>query len=270
MIRKLAEGEGFAVFSLGDVEVVALCDGHVDMPVSRLRLAGDAALPDEALAGVPRVGGQLRLSVNAFLIRHGGASLLIDTGAGDAWHATMGRVPAALARAGIDPATIGAVALTHTHIDHLSGLALPDGRPAFPAASVIHVPAAEMELFAAEPRMAPFRALCRPLSAGQNLLGCVTAVAAPGHEVGHTSYRVQGSEGGVLIWGDLVHVPALQFARPEVTWEFDADQDRARTSREALLRLVVAEDLAVAGAHLDFPGLGRVAQAGQGYSFTPL
>jgi hypothetical protein len=74
----------------------------------------------------------------------------------------------------------------------------------------------------------------------------------------------------LLIWGDTVHVPSIQFARPELTWEYDADQAAARSMRLELMRRVSRPGCFVAGAHLDFPGIGTVVQAGSGFRYRPL
>ncbi|MBW8487719.1 hypothetical protein [Actinomadura parmotrematis] len=62
-----------------------------------------------------------------------------------------------------------------------------------------------------------------------------TAIPTPGRTPGHTVYDEHG-DGDVhlLVWGDTVHVPALQFTCPKVPWEFDTDQSRARAARVAL------------------------------------
>ncbi len=74
----------------------------------------------------------LRLSVNAFFVTDGTRSVLIDTGASNAWHdPTMGLIYDALDEAGIDRAQVTDVAITHKHEDHISGLIAPDGSEAF-------------------------------------------------------------------------------------------------------------------------------------------
>jgi glyoxylase-like metal-dependent hydrolase (beta-lactamase superfamily II) len=73
-----------------------------------------------------------------------------------------------------------------------------------------------------------------------------------------------------VVWGDIVHVPSLQFDRPEIAWEFDADQDQARASRLRIMALAADNRDYVAGAHLDSPGVGRVSRFGNSFRFDPL
>lgn len=252
---------------VGDLTVIALSDGQTVMPATHLRGRDGAALPEAALQGADLVDGKLRLQVNAFVVKGPEGCLLIDTGAADAWHTSLGLLPDAMAEAGIAADDITVVALTHTHVDHISGLVRGDTGFAFPQAGKVFVPEAEMGLFRAEDRMARVLPRAVMMQPGEGVMPGVVAIAAPGHEVGHTAFLVGGS---LLIWGDIVHHPAIQFAQPEVTWVFDTDQDMARTTRLSLIARAASENWSVAGAHLAFPGIGRISVAGDGYAFHPI
>jgi glyoxylase-like metal-dependent hydrolase (beta-lactamase superfamily II) len=258
-MERVRQGTGFVTMRIGQAEVTALHDGYADMPLERLRRGGRAA----QAPGVVLVEGKLRLSVNAYLVRMNGHVVLVDTGSADAWHPTVGRLSAAMAEAGVDADAVQVVVLTHTHVDHISGLKRPDGRPAFPQAEV-RVPVAEVDLFRAEARMAGI--VPRGIAPGDTVVPGMRAVAAFGHEVGHTAYLVEG----LLIWGDVVHVPSVQFADPGLTWAFDTDPAMAHATRLQLMARAVADGLWVAGAHLDFPGVGRLEAAGDAYRFVPV
>lgn len=268
-MRRVAFGENFATYQVGAVRVTALRDGWVDMPPSRLRQPGNQPF-DELTPEIPLAEGKLRLSVNAFLVETSPDLILVDTGASNAWEPSMGRLPQALAEAGIAADRITRVALTHTHIDHINGLVRPDGSEGFPRLAHLWVPEAELDLFRAERRLARFHALATPFEAGHLLDGVLHVVAAPGHELGHSAFRVASGGDELLIWGDTVHVPSIQFARPELTWEFDADQEAARASRLRLLDWAAHDGRWIAGAHLDWPGVGQLKRDGDGFRFEPL
>ncbi len=214
--------------------------------------------------------GMLRLQVNAFLIEASDGNLLIDTGCSNAWRTTTGKLYDALDEAHISRSAVRAIAITHTHVDHINGLVMPDGKPAFSAVEVIYVPENETQLFAVESRLAAVASLVKPLKNGDKIGRHVTAEAAYGHEIGHSAFLVQSCEDSLLVWGDIVHAPAVQFSHPDVTWEFDADQSKARRTRAKLLERTARERLPVAGAHLPFPGIGHVRADGRAYSFSPL
>jgi hypothetical protein len=67
-----------------------------------------------------------------------------------------------------------------------------------------------------------------------------------------------------------VHVAVVQFPFPEVTISYDVDRAMARSAREGLFPQIVEKGWPIAGAHLPFPGLGRVEKDGKGYKYTPL
>ena len=73
----------------------------------------------------------------------------------------------------------------------------------------------------------------------------------------------------VLIWGDIVHMPALQLAAPEAGAVLDIDRAQGVATRRRVLDMVAAERLRVAGIHMDFPAFGHIAKSGTGYRFVP-
>lgn len=258
-------GELFARFSLGNFAITVLSDGYADMPTSRLH--GATALD---LLPLPLFDGQLRLSVNAFLVETPSGTLLIDTGSANVWRTTTGRLFEALAEARVAPENIEMIALTHTHVDHVNGLVMPDGHETFFNATWICVPENELSLFHAEERLRSTFSKLAVFSDNDKIAEGVTALAAYGHEKGHSAFLIESGDERLLIWGDTIHVPSLQFSKPHITWEFDADQNQARQSRLHLLDWVSKEKIAVAGAHHDFPGIGYVASAASGYRFAAL
>lgn len=263
-MRLIARGQNYASFEFGDLKVVALRDGYVDMPPTRLRQVSGKSF-DTLPPGVHLAEGQLRLSVNAFLVIDKDQSVLIDTGASNSWLPTMGRLLEAMHEAAIDRESVTRVALTHTHEDHVNGLIAPDGSVAFPRAERIFVPHEELSVF--EGRLAPLKDRVTPIDDGFPVSERVTARKAAGHSPGHMTYEARSSAGHLVAWGDIMHVPSLQFARPEIGWEFDSNQSKARDARLTLLERIARPDTYVAGAHLEFPGMGRVTKSGNAFVF---
>jgi glyoxylase-like metal-dependent hydrolase (beta-lactamase superfamily II) len=261
-MNPVAHGEHHTSFEFGDLVIISLRDGYVDMPPSRLRNDSDEPL-DPLPDAVPLVGGNLRLSVNAFLVIDGARSLLVDTGASNSWHPTMGSLLDGLDEAGIGRETITDVAITHTHADHVNGLIAPDGSDAFPRLEQIFVGAGDVATFTGA--LARFRDRVVAVEDQRSVSECIVALPFAGHTPGHTVYDVTSSAGHLLVWGDTVHVPSLQFTQPQVTWEFDGDQPKARAARELLLDRLTGLGYFVAGAHLDSPGIGYVTRSGAGY-----
>jgi glyoxylase-like metal-dependent hydrolase (beta-lactamase superfamily II) len=248
----------------GAWRVWSLSDGYLDMPADLLRDPHDKPVREAAQGGP-----QLRLSVNCFALAGPGVDgVLIDSGGGG-WALTVGRLEQTMAEAGIDPASITVLALTHTHQDHVHGLLTPDGRVLFPNLKVIVISEAAVESFRAEPHLAQFRPLLRPIRDGEYVAERLRAVALPGHAPGHTGYAFDTEEDHFLFFGDVVHVPALQFANPAFSWGFDDDQPTARATRLRVFQDTVATGTWIAGAHLGRPGIGRVVRKGKAYGYEP-
>ena len=127
-MKRRNSGDNYTSYKIGALTLTSLRDGYVDMPITRLRQPGNKVFGDELPQQVRLVDGNLRLSVNAFSLDDGTNVTLIDTGASNAWLASMGLLPEALREANIAVNRIRTIAFTHTHIDHINGLILPNGQ----------------------------------------------------------------------------------------------------------------------------------------------
>jgi glyoxylase-like metal-dependent hydrolase (beta-lactamase superfamily II) len=245
----------------GGWRVWSLSDGYIEMPADLLR--------DRQNNPVPQAAEALRLSVNCFALAGPGVDgVLIDSGGGG-WALTVGRLEQTMAEAMIDPASITVLALTHTHQDHVYGLLTPDGRVLFPNLKAIAIPEAAVESFVAEAQFAQFRHLLKPIHDGDQVAGRLRAVALPGHAPGHTGYAFDTDEDRFLFFGDIVHVPALQFGNPAFSWGYDDDQPTARATRLKVFHDAAEAATWIAGAHLGSPGIGRVVRKGEAYGYEP-
>jgi glyoxylase-like metal-dependent hydrolase (beta-lactamase superfamily II) len=250
----------------GSWKIWSLSDGHVDMSADLLRQG-----PGLGKYAVPGTSSVLRLSVNCFLLEQPGTpGVLVDCGAGGRWEPSLGHLDRTMAEAGIDPSSIGTVALTHTHLDHLNGLITRDGREAFANLGRIVIAHDAVAGFVDEPHLERFRHLLAPVRDGDRLNDHLGAWAMPGHAPGHMAYVLDSGEDRIVFCGDLIHVPAAQFARPELTWAYDLDQSIACATRIKLLREAFSTQAWLAGAHMAKPGIGRVAEKGSGYALLPI
>jgi glyoxylase-like metal-dependent hydrolase (beta-lactamase superfamily II) len=254
----------------GSWKIWSLSDGHVDMPADLLRQG--PGLGRYTAAGLSQQEPSVvRLSVNCFLLQGPGIpGVLVDCGAGGRWEPSLGHLDGTMAEAGIDPSSVGVVALTHTHLDHLNGLITRDGREAFSNLSRIVIAHDAVAGFVDDPHLERFRHLLVPIKDGDRLNDHLSAVAMPGHAPGHMGYVLDSGEDRILFCGDLIHVPAAQFARPELTWAYDDNQTMACATRIKLLREASITHTWLAGAHMAKPGIGRVVEEGSGYVLQPI
>jgi hypothetical protein len=56
-------------------------------------------------------------------------------------------------------------------------------------------------------------------------------------------------------------------ARPDTGLVYDVDPQAACQTRRRMFDRIAADKLAVAGAHLDFPGFGTIVRRGNGFAF---
>jgi glyoxylase-like metal-dependent hydrolase (beta-lactamase superfamily II) len=248
----------------GGWRIWSLSDGYIEMPTDLLRDSQNNPVPQAAPAG------PLRLSVNCFALAGPGVDgVLIDSGGGG-WASTVGHLEQTMAEARIEPASITVLALTHTHQDHVQGLLTPHGRVLFPNLRAIVIPEAAVKSFFTMAHLARFRPLLKPIRNGEQVAERLRAVALPGHAPGHTGYALDTGEDRFLFFGDVVHVPALQFGNPAFSWGYDDDQPTARATRLKVFRDASEAGTWIAGAHLGRPGIGRVVRKGEAYDYEPV
>ncbi len=269
---------------VGEVTVTALNDGQFEASTAILNGVTESEAA-AAEAGAFRVLPP-RITISSFLIETAGTKVLVDAGCGTAFGPAMGRGRAKLAALGVAPGDISAVLVTHAHVDHVSGLVDGDGKAYFPNAEIV-INGAETEFWfdeakaAAAPEAAkggfataqgalkPYAARIRTVRDGQEGLAGITCRHLPGHTPGHSGWHIASGSASLLIWGDVVHLPGIQFALPQAGLAFDTDSDEARRTRARVLDMAATDRLLVAGMHLDFPAFGHVVRAGGGYGFVP-
>ncbi|MFC7548908.1 MBL fold metallo-hydrolase [Plantactinospora sp. GCM10030261] len=263
--------------TVGGFEVVPLLDAAGPFFLGRQQAFPEATAADWEAARVvdPAAfgpGDSWHLDFRCFVVRGPQAGVtLVDTGVGPAdspaadWAPTPGRLPAELDRAGIDPADVDTVVLTHLHEDHFGWSVGPDGTPMFPNAryvvqrtEVAALPSGDQaRAYAVDPLRATGQldevdGAVRLVTAGRRRSGWIGVVPTPGHTPGHQSVVVDGGRARVIVTGDVL-VHAVQLVNPEVGYAFEADPEAARRTRRWLLRESRGRRTALATAHLNHP-----------------
>ena len=247
-----ATDETEAVFACTD-SVTTECDGvkltqirdNAQERLMQLSLFGE--LPQTLIDSL-NIGQGVPASVSAFLLEIDGKRILFDTGMG----APDSRLLTNLSAAGVTPADIDYLYLTHFHGDHIGGMMKGD-TVIFPKAEVY---AAQQEYDAwmqmpddkktqVAATMEAYKDRLHLVAYGDTLPCGVVALGCVGHTPGHTAYRA----GKFLIVGDLVHGAALQLAHPEICAAYDMDPQSAIKQRRYYLDYARQNHLLLAGMH---------------------
>ncbi len=186
---------------------------------------------------------------------------LFDTGAGGSYPNT-GWLPASLGKAGVAPADVTDIFISHGHGDHTGGLVVA-GALAYPNAA-IHVSKAEWDAIQAQPdnkaMVDVITAKVAAFEPGTQLFPEVRAVATEGHTPGHSSYEIGVGDERLFYLGDLAHHHVVSVQKPEWSIAFDGPQPAAAEAmRKKMLTTLAADGARVFAVHFPFPGLGRFA-----------
>ena len=277
---------GYYRMMLGDFEITALSDGTVDLPVDKLLTNTQPGKVTTAL-NQSFLKAPVETSVNAYLINTGNQLVLVDAGAAGLFGPTLGKLIGNLKAAGYQPEQVDAVIITHMHPDHVGGLMAGEQR-AFPNATVhadqhdadFWLSQAQMEKAPADAKgffqgamasLNPYSSAgkFKPFNGNTELVPGIKAQASPGHTPGHSTYLVESKGQKLVLWGDLMHVAAVQFANPAVTIAFDTDSKAAAAQRQKAYADAAKNGYWVAASHLSFPGIGHLRREGKGYRFVP-
>lgn len=258
-------------FRIGSLDAWALKDGGITFPNDGqiFGVGEPEAQRSEVLAAAGLPTDALSVSIQPLLVQAGDRVLLFDTGAANAPFGPAGALQASMRAAGIEPAQVTDVFISHRHSDHTGGLLDGDGALAYPNAA-IHLSAPEWEAFQADADSAGLVATIAPkVSAFQPnasiVPGVVTAVAVEGHTPGHTAYEIGSDDQRLLYIGDTAHHYVMSVQRPDWTVVFDGDAARGKASRRALLQRAADQELRIHAVHFPFPGLGQVRAQGDGF-----
>lgn len=273
-------------FTLGEARLTILSDGYFSLPTSGLGVNADPAdvrafleqhylSPDEGYS-----------HTNHLLIEAGEAVVLVDVGSGSRFMPTTGRLMANLEAAGVDPASITHVVITHAHPDHIWGIRDDFDEPLFPDAEYVigaveHAHWLQDDLVnkvAPEDQQFVLGAVnsltldgveWRLVADGEEVVPGVRMIATAGHTPGHMSVMLDSGGKQLMALGDAMSHAYTNFAHPEWYNGFDADGAQTVATRLRLLDMAAADRIAVLGYHFPFPGVGHVLREGESWRFLP-
>jgi glyoxylase-like metal-dependent hydrolase (beta-lactamase superfamily II) len=278
--------KGFVTYKVGAVEVTAIYDGIWEKPHDPAFIAN--ASVDDVKAAMVKAGlpaDFVSIPFTVAVVKTGGKTVLCDSGTGGQVQPTAGKLMTNMKAAGIDPAKIDTVLVSHCHPDHIFGLMEKDtNKPVFPDAEIVisdveykfwtdpsvidRLPEARKGLARRIQATFPNWKNIRQVQGEPEVAPGIRFVEAPGHTPGHRAFHLSSGASQLMLSNDTAYVPALVVANPGWRGQYDQDGATAEASRRKMLDRVVADKLMIAGYHFPFPGAGTIAKDGSGYALT--
>ena len=276
----------FHRFNLGGAEVTVVSDGPLPLGDPKGTFTG---VPDDEMRKMLSdnflAADSIVLEQNSPIVNFGDRLVLFDTGMGTskAFGPTTGRQQKSMAEAGIKPADIDAVVLSHAHIDHIGGIVDADNQVLFPNAQ-FYIAQSDYDYWTDEGKLGsplkdfviharknllPVRDRLVFYKDGQEFLPGIQALAAPGHTVGHTMFMITSEGKSFAFLGDLTHHQILLMEKPRMEFSYDTDPKQAAASRVKMLGMLAADKVAVMSYHYPWPGYGHVVKSGDGFRYIP-
>jgi glyoxylase-like metal-dependent hydrolase (beta-lactamase superfamily II) len=277
------------VHRVGKIDVMVVSDGVLSLPGAMLGHNVDPAvraawLEDQFLS--PDV---LEWALNAVVVRSGDQTILIDAGIGAEFPdlPRAGQWAQRLAAAGIDPASVTDVVLTHLHMDHVGGLLVDGVKEQLRPDLRIHLAAAEAEFWESPDfsrvSMPPgfpdalrrtgkrflkeYHGLLRTFENEHEVAPGVMVQRTGGHTPGHSVVRLASGGDRMTFAGDAVF--QVGFEHPDWFNGFEHDPQEAARVRVSLLRELAANRESLVATHLSFPSVCHVAVEGDAFRWVP-
>jgi glyoxylase-like metal-dependent hydrolase (beta-lactamase superfamily II) len=274
---------------VGEIDVLVVSDGVLSLPGVMLAHNADPAVRAAWLKDMFLPPDEIEWALNVVVVRSGSQTILIDAGMGMEFPdlPRAGRLALRLKDAGIDPASVTDVVLTHMHMDHCGGLLADGVKERLRPDLQVHLAAAEAEFWEAPDfsrvSMPPgfpdalrrtgkrflkeYHSQLRTFENEYEVAPGVVIQRTGGHTPGHSVVRLASGGDRLTFAGDLVF--AVGFEHPDWYNGFEHDPEEAARVRVRLLRELAANGEPLVATHLSFPSVCHVAAAGDVFRWVP-
>ncbi|MGY4625356.1 MBL fold metallo-hydrolase [Bradyrhizobium sp. USDA 4486] len=274
---------------IGDIDVLVISDGVLHLPTNVLVATADPAPRQAVIDQLMLPPEMLDWPLNVLVVRSGGRTILVDTGAGvNSNLPKAGQLTHRLEAAGIDLADLTDVVLTHLHMDHVGGLLVDGVKEQLRPDLRIHVAAAEVKFWAkpdfslvsmpegfpqvlestAQKFLREYRTYLRTFDDRAEIAPGVVAQRTGGHTPGHCVVRLNSGGDRLTFAGDAVF--QVGFDHPDVHNGFEHDPMEAARVRVRLLREMAESGELLLATHLSFPCICHVKVDGEVFRCLPV
>ncbi len=275
---------------VGALDVLVISDGVLPLPTSTMATNADPADLAAWLGDMFMPPDRFDWPLNVLVVRDGERTILVDAGLGAQFPGfpRAGQVPARLAAAGIDLASITDIIITHMHMDHVGGLLFEGVKERLRPDVRIHVAAAEVAFWATPdfthtvmptpvPNVLRSTAtrfleeygdrLCIFTERHEVAPGVVVRLTG-GHTPGHSVVDLSSRGERLTFAGDAMFPVA--FDHPEWQNGFEHDPEESASVRIGLFRELAESGALLVASHLPFPSVGHVAVQGNAFRYVPV
>jgi glyoxylase-like metal-dependent hydrolase (beta-lactamase superfamily II) len=253
---------------------------HFKIGRFKCMVVSDGTTTDE---GEPPARPKLVHGLNCLLIDTGEHRVLVDTGCGNRFQSTAGKLLGNLSAEGVKPGDIDRIIFTHGHFDHVCGSIDAKGRPVFTNARYIAsvrewqswaTPEERTELQRVFLAAARKYLLSVPerfdlVKDGDEALPGIRFIIVPGHTPGLVMLEITSDEEKLIGIGDIIH-NQIEFSRPDYYAMFDVAPEQAVRTREQVFSRVARSGALLFSCHLPFPGLGHIVTKGRAFDWRPI
>ena len=273
-------GDNYKV-SIGNIEIIALQDGELNLPVEVLNNLNENQ--NKELNLKPEENPLTLSNINSFLVKHGDRNLLVDTGCRDLFGPTCGFLMSKLNDNGVKADDITDLFFTHLHPDHVGGSITENGEAVFKNATVklsglevdfwkdgkfekIDVNGEDWSNLAKTVLNAYDK--IETIKDQDAIIPDVHLTNMPGHTPGHSGFRVDNGGNSFIHLGDILHTPRLQLENPEVSLVFDVDMEQGLKTRKKMFDMVSNDKILCSSGHMLEPKFCYIEKSGTAYKLS--
>jgi glyoxylase-like metal-dependent hydrolase (beta-lactamase superfamily II) len=244
--------------NIGEFECIVVSDGSISVPTS---------LNEGSLAASDKPPHE-DMDISCLIVKTETQNILIDTGCGDGFQDSAGKLVSNLKQEEINPEDIDTIIFTHGHEDHTGGTFDKNGKPVFPNAKYV-VSRQEWAIWETKPEtqlnqglfasarkyLLTISDLFDTVGDGYEVIPGIKLILAPGHTFGSVMVQIQSGTDELLCIGDLIH-SKIEFKQPEIFSFLDSDPENAKKLRTEGLSDMAQSGKMIFACHFPFPGIG--------------